>query len=410
MKFLFSKEGLIKVGWGLLLLLQVLPARGDFFLKDGDRVVFLGDSITEQRLYTRYIENYVLTRFPHWRISFFNAGWGGDTALGGLARLERDVLSHHPTVVTIDFGMNDAGYGPFDPQRLERYRQGLRGIVRRLKEAQVRVVLFSPTPVDPDRRPQLREYNHTLKRFAEEARQIALQEGVTFIDFFEPFLQAQERMKAKYGPSFTVIPDAVHPSPPGQLWMAYLALKGMEAPSGVAGVRLDVPQLRVLEAWSGKIKRLRWTDKGLSFVQQIEVLPWPIPEDTTQGLEAFPFWEDLNLWRLQVTGLPEGEYEIKVNGKVIGSRTAEELSQGLNLAEIPALVALTPVKQIDFLTAVKGQVQFLRWRMIQLGTPEVIGKKAVLKSLDRWVEQIQKERDILRRPILLRWEIGRKAG
>lgn len=404
----FGKGGLIKVGWGLLLLLQVLPAWGDFFLKNGDRVVFLGDSITEQGLYTRYIENYVLTRFPHWKISFFNAGWGGDTAPGGLARLERDVLSHHPTVVTIDFGMNDAGYGPFDSQRLERYRQGLQGIVRQLKEAQVRVVLFSPTPVDPDRRPQLREYNRTLERFAKEVRQIALQEGVTFIDFFKPFLQAQERMKAKYGTSFTVIPDAVHPSPPGHLWMAYLALKGMDAPSVVAGVRLGLPQLQVLETWGGKIKRLRGTDKGLSFVQQIEAFPWPIPEDAIQGLEAFPLGEDLNLWRLQVTGLPEGEYEIKVNGKVIGSRRGEELSRGLNLTETPALVALTPVKQIDFLTAIKDQVQFLRWRRIQLGIPEVVGKETVLKSLDRWVEQIQKERDTLRRPVLLHWEISRK--
>ncbi len=33
---------------------------GDFFIKDGDRVVFLGDSITEQRLYTTYIEAYAL--------------------------------------------------------------------------------------------------------------------------------------------------------------------------------------------------------------------------------------------------------------------------------------------------------------------------------------------------------------
>ena len=39
-------------------------AQGDFYLKDGDRVVFYGDSITEQRLYTTYTETYVVTRFP----------------------------------------------------------------------------------------------------------------------------------------------------------------------------------------------------------------------------------------------------------------------------------------------------------------------------------------------------------
>src|SRR5438132_4798462 len=53
---------------------------GDFFIKDGDRVVFLGDSITEQRLYTTYIEAYALTRYPKWKLSFRNTGWGGDTS------------------------------------------------------------------------------------------------------------------------------------------------------------------------------------------------------------------------------------------------------------------------------------------------------------------------------------------
>src|SRR5690349_981656 len=53
---------------------------GDFLIKDGDRVVFLGDSITEQRLYTTYIEAYALTRYPKWNLTFRNVGWGGDTS------------------------------------------------------------------------------------------------------------------------------------------------------------------------------------------------------------------------------------------------------------------------------------------------------------------------------------------
>src|SRR2546422_11304749 len=52
----------------------------EFFIHDGDRVVFLGDSITEQRLYTTYIEAYALTRHPKWKLTFRNVGWGGDTS------------------------------------------------------------------------------------------------------------------------------------------------------------------------------------------------------------------------------------------------------------------------------------------------------------------------------------------
>src|SRR2546421_3866569 len=55
-------------------------AAGEFLIRDGDRIVFLGDSITEQRLYTTYIEAYALTRHPEWKLWFRNVGWGGDTS------------------------------------------------------------------------------------------------------------------------------------------------------------------------------------------------------------------------------------------------------------------------------------------------------------------------------------------
>src|SRR5215469_246075 len=60
---------------------MVISALGaDFLIHDGDRVVFLGDSITEQRLYTTYVEAYALTRYPKWSLTFRNTGWGGDTS------------------------------------------------------------------------------------------------------------------------------------------------------------------------------------------------------------------------------------------------------------------------------------------------------------------------------------------
>src|SRR6266849_9052921 len=70
-------------------------AQGGFALKEGDRVVFYGDSITDQRLYTTFVEDYVVTRFPHEKIRFVHSGWGGDRVTGGGGgpidvRLDRD--------------------------------------------------------------------------------------------------------------------------------------------------------------------------------------------------------------------------------------------------------------------------------------------------------------------------------
>jgi len=72
-----------------------------FFLKNGDRVVFYGDSITDQRLYTTFTETYVVTRFPKLDVTFVHSGWGGDRVTGGGGgpidlRLKRDVLAYRP--------------------------------------------------------------------------------------------------------------------------------------------------------------------------------------------------------------------------------------------------------------------------------------------------------------------------
>jgi lysophospholipase L1-like esterase len=99
--------------------LSAAPA--EFAIRDGDRVVLLGDSITEQRLYTTVIEAYTLSRFPQWKLTFRNIGWGGDTAQGGLDRAPRDMQPLKPTFVTIDFGMNDHGYRAYDENIFKNY-------------------------------------------------------------------------------------------------------------------------------------------------------------------------------------------------------------------------------------------------------------------------------------------------
>src|SRR6187431_1788612 len=86
----------------------------DFFMKDGDVVVMIGDSITEQHLYSNYVEMWTVTRFPNWKLTFRNVGIGGDRSVGGNSRFQRDVLVHKPTAMTVDFGMNDGGYVAFN--------------------------------------------------------------------------------------------------------------------------------------------------------------------------------------------------------------------------------------------------------------------------------------------------------
>ena len=114
----------------LLGLFAERPALADFALRDGDTVVFLGDSITAARTYGKIVENYTLLRFPDRKVRFHNAGWGGDTAAGGLKRLERDVFAQKATVLIVAYGVNDIGWGTkADEEHKKLYLESIRGIV-----------------------------------------------------------------------------------------------------------------------------------------------------------------------------------------------------------------------------------------------------------------------------------------
>src|SRR5882724_5557752 len=126
----------------------------DFAIRDGDVVVFLGDSITAERTYGKIIENYTLLRYPNRKVKFINAGVGGDTAAAGLARLQRDVFDRGATLVTVAYGINDIGWGgKADDEHRQKYLDSIRQIVQQCKDRHVRVFICSAaaTASDPNK-------------------------------------------------------------------------------------------------------------------------------------------------------------------------------------------------------------------------------------------------------------------
>jgi hypothetical protein len=188
----------------------------EFLIHDGDRVVFLGDSITEQRLYTTYIEAYALTRHPEWKLWFRNVGWGGDTswlrqrAHPDEARLfaaepdaqqkmvekavanglGRDVLPLKPTFVTIKFGMNDFSYQAFRPDIFAAYTRSQTQLAKSLLAAGARVAFLTPQPIEekrPDPNKEVR--NQSLRRFSDGLKEVATATHTAFVDQFDPYMK-----------------------------------------------------------------------------------------------------------------------------------------------------------------------------------------------------------------------------
>lgn len=77
------------------------PARPEQpLLKPGDRLAICGDSITEQKLYSRIMETYLTVCVPELNLTVRQHGWSGEKADGFLRRMTNDVLRFEPTIAT----------------------------------------------------------------------------------------------------------------------------------------------------------------------------------------------------------------------------------------------------------------------------------------------------------------------
>ena len=352
----------------------------DFFFKDGDFVVMIGDSITEQHLYSNYVEMWTVTRFPNWKLTFRNVGIGGDRSVGGNSRFARDVLFYKPTAMTVDFGMNDGGYKAFEEGTYKPYMDGLQGMANQAKVANIRVAWCTPQPLDNgDQGPTaLVSYNQTLEKFSEGVKQVADMNQGLFVDQFHPYLKALDGARAK-GPKYDRITggDPVHPGPPGQALMAASILKGLSFPSLVSSVEIDAAGAKVVSANNCTVESLTAKVDGISFSRLDRALPY-FPRDAAGILPHAPILEELNDYRLQVKGLAAGKYEVKVGGKKVADATAEQLAAGMNLAA--AVLAEGPIaEQVNAVTkAIANKNSFhhdriFRGIILGQGVPEWLG-------------------------------------
>lgn len=331
----------------------------------GDRIVFLGDSITQQQLYTNYVESYLAARFPALKLSFWNAGWGGDTAPGGVKRLARDVLALKPSLVTVCYGMNDGRYTASTPEISGAYEAGMRELLARLKAAGCRVVVLTPGCVDYDRNPthKANDYNRGLRVLADIALRVAAEAGVVGYDLHKLMLEVQTRAKAA-DPAFTMIPDAVHPDPAGQLVMAYALLEALGVPPRTVAVEVDAAA-RSAACAGGRSARMRRTPDGLQVQAQLTALPFHIEAAAAKVLPFLPFRTRFDDQVLRVRGLDGEHWQVRAGGqRTQASRT--QLEAGVPLADLAGLAPARAAAAVHAFTRDKDQMYFTAWRMLAL--------------------------------------------
>jgi len=353
-------------------------APSDFYLHDGDRVVFYGDSITEQRLYTTFVETYVATRFPERQVMFFTSGWGGDRVTGGRGgnidlRLRRDVFAHRPTVMTIMLGMNDGAYGAFDRGLFDAYRQGYEHIVDSVKRnaPAVRMTLLQPSPFDDVTRPPdvERGYNSVLVRYGRFVAKLAERQGLRVADLNTPVVGALKKARsADPELSTKIIPDRIHPDGAGQLLMAEALLKSWNAPALVTAVEIDGTNGRVVKAEATKVRGVK-DGRGIwRWTQEDAALPMPVDlKDPVLALvvTSSDFMQALNQQPLKVTGLRAERYRLLIDLIDVGVFSREQLAEGINLAVLPTPMA-KQAHEVHMQTVQRSTAHFTRWRSVEM--------------------------------------------
>lgn len=320
------------------------PAPGPLLLKRGDRLAIVGDSITEQRMYSRLIETYLTACMPEFEITVRQYGWSGEKTDGFLRRMDNDCLRFEPTIVTLSYGMNDARYRPFDVTNGKWYEDHYTAIVRKLKAAGARVVVGSPgcsgklaTWVQ-SRVGSLEEHNQHLCALRDIALGVAEREEVAFADVFWPMFKANVIAPGRYPgetglrPYELVGSDGIHPDWAGHAMMAYAYLRALGLDGDLGTISVDLEKKTAAGSDGHQVDSFEDGKLKITSSRYPFCAPGPIDRDDSvrSGMTFVPFDKHLNRLTLKLTGL-KGLATITWGGE---SRTysARQLAEGINLA------------------------------------------------------------------------------
>jgi len=327
---------------------------------NGDRVVFMGNSITDGGHYHSYIWLYYMTHYPNMRIQCFNAGIGGDVSKQMLERIDNEVFAKQPTVMTLTFGMNDTGYQLFPATKADSLYQlkintslaSFNQIVALLQQhPEIKKILIGSSPYDEKSKIKttpLLGKNKAMLVIVNAEKQTAKDNNWGFIDFNSPMTQINTQQQQTDSLFSMQVPDRIHPSNDGQMVMAYLFLNAQGlAGNKVAGILVNAKSGKIEKEENCNLTLASVNNTGVQFNYLAKSLPYPIdtlpsgfgrPQQAqSRALKLVHFTDDYNQELLQVKGLKKTDtYTVKIDNKVIGQWAGNEFEKGINLALITA--------------------------------------------------------------------------
>ncbi|NPA37643.1 MAG: SGNH/GDSL hydrolase family protein [Chlorobi bacterium] len=378
------------------------------FFNAGDRVVFVGNSITHGGMFHNNIYLFHVTRFPGRPLEMFNKGVSGDVAGGVLSRMYDDILSEKPTVAVIMLGMNDVNRGLYGPQptsdkdtlqmrkaEVNQYKTRLDSIVRIFLSNNVRVILERPSIYDQTA--QLSATNHlgvndVLGECAVYIDSLGKKYDLPVVDYYTIMNRINLEIQKK-DPSATLTgADRIHPWETGHFVMAYQFLKTEQVPRYVSKIIVDAGKPEISgESENCEAGKVRRKDNLLVFSVKEDALPFPVKAEQQEALKLVPFMTEMNVELLKVTGLSPGKYNLKIDNSDIGTFTAVQLNKGLNLAEHPNTPQMQQAenvrKKLDELWKMEGRLRGMKFIEYMNAYKECPDKND-LKTVEHYLDSI----------------------
>jgi len=318
--------------------------------KDGERVVFCGDSVTHHGYYVTPIQTFYYTRFPDRNVQIFNCGVGGESANETPWRFEKDVVEKRPTTVHVLLGMNDVGvlgyytnaspesvaHAKSAPVRFEKSMRELKGLFD-AKLPKAGLIWATLVPWDDElkfAKPRMPITGVTAAEapLSETVRNFHRQYGGGFVDYYTEML-AYNRKLHQRDPYASLSPDTIHPKEPGGLFMMRLFLKAHGEEGLVSKTVVDAKEAQTLTADNAAVSDLRVSGNGVTFKLLEKALPFPVEPNARAIADELGFDDELNREMLCVKGLAAGDWKLKIDGREICRASAAEWAEGINLAK-----------------------------------------------------------------------------
>ncbi len=200
-------------------------------LNAGDRIVFLGDSITQAGAspggYVSLVREALAAQAKDKQIEVIGAGISGNKVPDLEKRLEKDVLAHKPTTVVIYIGINDVWHstsGKGTPK--EEFDAGLRRIIKRINDTGARVILCTASVIG-EKTDGSNPLDKMLDEYCDVSRTVAMETKSQLLDLRNHFLKHLKQHNRDNVDKNQLTSDGVHLNAAGNRFVADRMLEAL---------------------------------------------------------------------------------------------------------------------------------------------------------------------------------------